>query len=97
MASVSAARVDCDSSQAAIADSPPIGEGAGVQHGTFKRPLLLETRSQAKYLSDISGDGVERSVGAAAKAGYLRGRRIQQQRAHSVRIQAIDLAAIARA
>src|ERR1700733_9102855 len=95
MASISATGIHRELSQTAIADSTPIREGSRVQHGAFERSLLLEARSDAKNLADISGDGVEiAALRSAAKPSHLRGRSIQKQRAHGIRIQAIDLAAI---
>src|SRR5271154_4808189 len=99
MASVAAACGDRDFSQTAIADAAPIGEGSGVQHGTFKRSLLLEAGPDAKNLADVSGDGVQvaglgTDIRSAAKARHLGRRSIQQERAYGVGIQPMDLAAI---
>src|ERR1700761_5545047 len=94
MAAVAATSVNRDLSQAAIADTAPIGERAGIQHGTFKGSGLFEAGPEAKDLSDISGDGIEIALGPAAEPGPLRRRRIHQQRAYGVGIQPINFAAI---
>src|SRR5207302_6257044 len=84
-----------DFAGAPIANAAPICKASRIEHLAREGTTLLDARADPIYPANVASDRIQLATRAASEAGHLRGRSVQEQRAHGIRVEPINLPAVA--